>query len=114
MNSIDRNELAALLDSDAEVVLLEALPEKYYREGHLPRAVPMPHDRVDELAAIRAPDRDADVVVYCASDTCQNSAIAADRLRELGYSRVRVYAGGKADWVAAGLAVETPAAADAG
>jgi len=36
--------------------------------------------------------------VYCASGTCQNSHIAANVLRQIGYDNVAVYAGGKADW----------------
>jgi rhodanese-related sulfurtransferase len=45
-------------------------------------------------------------VVYCANAQCRNSDIAAQRLHQLGYGRVRVYADGKKDWVEAGLAVE--------
>ena len=45
-----------------------------------------------------APDKAAEIVVYCASRTCQNSHIAANVLRQLGYANVAVYAGGKEDW----------------
>jgi rhodanese-related sulfurtransferase len=38
--------------------------------------------------------------------TCQNSHQAAERLAELGYSNVAVYAGGKQDWKEAGLRLE--------
>lgn len=51
------------------------------------------------------PDLDAPVVVYC-SGTCRNSEIAAERLEQLGYGNVRVYLGGKEDWVEHGLPVE--------
>jgi rhodanese-related sulfurtransferase len=44
--------------------------------------------------------------VYCANLECANSDLAAERLLALGYHDVRVYAGGKADWVAAGLPLE--------
>ena len=42
-------------------------------------------------------------MVYCASAECHASDEAARQLVELGYSRVRHYVGGKADWKAAGL-----------
>jgi len=45
------------------------------------------------------------VVTYCASLTCRNSEILADRLVAMGYSDVREYAEGKADWVESGLPV---------
>jgi rhodanese-related sulfurtransferase len=103
---IERDELRARLERAEPLVLLEALPERYYRKAHLPGARLMPHDRVAELAPTLLPSRAAAVVVYCASDTCRNSDQAAAELRRLGYANVRVYRGGKADWQAAGLPVE--------
>ena len=46
------------------------------------------------------------MVVYCASETCQNSHQAAAELTRLGYVDVRVYAGGKLDWQSANLPTE--------
>jgi rhodanese-related sulfurtransferase len=103
---ITRDELQASLSASNPPVLLEALPPKYYLEAHLPGAVHFPHDRVRALAAALLPDKKASLVIYCASDTCQNSHAAAATLESLGYTDVRVYAGGKKDWLEAGLAVE--------
>jgi len=106
MNTISRNELKNTLESGAPVTLLEALPEKYYRHSHLPGAQLFPHDQARELAAQLLTKKDALIVVYCASATCLNSHQAAQTLTELGYSDVRVYVEGKADWDAAGFALE--------
>ena len=97
------NELRARLAANPSTVLLEALPEKYYQNWHLPGALHMPHDAVDELATTLIPDKTSEVVVYCASKTCQNSHIAANLLTQLGYINVAVYAGGKQEWQDAGL-----------
>jgi rhodanese-related sulfurtransferase len=105
MTIITRDELQARL-SDPRLVLLEALPETYFRQGHLPGARWFPHDRARELAAAAAPRKDDPIVVYCASATCQNSHVAARALAAMGYQDVRVYAGGKADWAEAGLPLE--------
>jgi rhodanese-related sulfurtransferase len=107
IRTISRNELLAASESQQPPVLIEALPERYYLEGHLPGALHLPHDRVRELAPRLLPDKAAAIVTYCASATCQNSHIAAETLRAMGYSDVSVYAGGKQDWVAAGLPLET-------
>jgi rhodanese-related sulfurtransferase len=103
MKLIDRNALQHRLE---RVTLVEALPEKYYRDAHLPGARHLPHDQVRELAPRVLPDRDAEIVVYCASSTCQNSHVAAKVLGQMGYANVAVYAGGKQDWQEAGLPVE--------
>ena len=105
-HTITRDELSSLLTSAKPLLLLEALPAKYFEDSHLPGARNMPHDAVAELAPRLAPDKTAAIVVYCANVACQNSHIAAVRLKELGYSNVCVYAGGKKDWTEAGLPVE--------
>jgi rhodanese-related sulfurtransferase len=110
-NIIARDELKGLIDRGQPVTIVEALPEEYYREAHLPGALHLPHDQVDALAATLLPDRTANIVVYCANLPCPNSVIAAERLSELGYVNVREYAEGKQDWLDAGLPIEqgTPA-----
>jgi rhodanese-related sulfurtransferase len=103
---IDRDTLARKLAGANPPVLAEALPEKYFRDWHLPGARHLPHDDVARLAASVLPDKSAEIVVYCASRSCQNSHIAAAKLVQLGYGNVAVYAGGKQEWSEAGLAVE--------
>lgn len=104
--TIQREELAARIDRGEPIILLEALPERYFRAGHLPGARLFPHDQAAALAASTIGDPDAAVVVYCASDTCNNSREAAETLSGLGYRDVSVYAGGKKDWAEAGLPLE--------
>lgn len=105
-NLITRDELKRKLDEGEKVILIEALPAKYFNERHLPGAINIPHGDVDLLAPGLLPDKSAAIVVYCASATCKNSDIAAQRLAELGYRNVRAYHEGKADWIAAGLPIE--------
>ena len=111
---ITLDELRARLEGDDPVTLVEALPPMYYEAEHLPGAINVPHDEVDALAPALLPDRDAAIVVYCASGPCQNSGIAARRLVALGYSDVSDYHEGKAEWIAAGQPIETGVAAAAG
>jgi rhodanese-related sulfurtransferase len=103
MNTISRDQLQQNL---AHLIVLEALPETYYRQGHLPGARLFPMDKARDLAPTVSPRRDAPIVVYCASETCKNSHEVAKLLTSVGYSDVRVYVGGKADWQAAGLPLE--------
>jgi rhodanese-related sulfurtransferase len=104
--TITREELKAKLDRRDPVILIEALPSKYYEDKHLPGAINIPHDQVDAIAPALLPDKTAEIVVYCANAPCMNSGIVAQRLAELGYTNVRDYHAGKADWTEAGLPVE--------
>lgn len=104
--TITREEIKTLLDAASPVILVEALPEKYWMHSHLPGAINIPHDRTRELAPALLPDKDALIVVYCANEPCKNSTIASKELSSLGYRNVREYVGGKQDWIDAGLRVE--------
>ena len=106
MRTIARDELSSLLDSASPPLLLEALSAKHFDDWHLPGARNLPLEAVEALAPRVAPDKSAAIVVYCANAACQNSHVAAGRLAQLGYADVRVYAGGKKDWLEAGMPVE--------
>ena len=99
---ISREELKRKLDQGEPVTLVEILPPPFYREGHLPGAIYIPPIQVRQLAPKRLPDKHAEIVLYCADDACPMSANAALELADMGYTNVREYHGGKADWVAAG------------
>ena len=105
-HKITLTELRSRLEAGEPLVLIEALPAMYYEREHLPSAINIPHDAVDDLAPRLLPDKDAPIVVYCANGPCANSGIAAARLTRLGYTDVADYHEGKAEWIAAGLPVE--------
>ncbi len=104
--TIARDELRAALDAGT-VTVVDALPESYYGQQHLPGAVNLVADDVDSRAAELLPDRDAAIVTYCSNPACQNSSQVAAKLESLGYTNVRKYAGGIQDWTEAGLPIET-------
>lgn len=103
---IVREDLKSLVGSDKKYTLVEALPKEYYEAEHLPGAINIPQDEVHQTAARLLPDKEEPVIVYCASSECRSSHVAAEALRELGYSRVYEYAEGKKGWKEAGLPLE--------
>ena len=103
MKQITREELRDKLIMGEPLTLVEALPEKYWKDSHLPGALQMDYTEVIDLAPKLLPDLEAAIVVYCASTECQNSSIAARTLEKLGYSNVHEYAEGKQHWLEAGL-----------
>lgn len=106
VHTIDRVSLQQKMASPVPPLILEALPARYYADRHLPGALHFPHDAAEQGAVRLLPERDAEIVVYCANVQCGNSHLAAQRLDAMGYTRVSVYAGGKQDWDAAGLPFE--------
>jgi rhodanese-related sulfurtransferase len=103
---IGRDELRQKLERGEPFVLVDALAPMAYAHSHLPGAVNLPPEWVDERAPRRIPDHDTEVVVYCSSATCESSVEVGVRLLELGYRNVRHYREGKRDWIEAQLPVE--------
>ncbi len=85
----------------------EFLPKEYFEIEHLPGAINIPHDEVSTKAPLLVPEKSGTVIVYCANLLCQNSRMAAETFRQMGYHNVLEYAEGKKGWKEAGLPLET-------
>lgn len=109
MRELTLSQLQERLTANPRLTLLEALPAKHFADSHLPGALHFPHDQVQTLAATVIPDKNTEIVTYCASASCQNSHIAARLLVQMGYQNVSVFAGGKQAWHDAGLPMESMA-----
>jgi rhodanese-related sulfurtransferase len=103
---ITRDELVSKIESGEHFVLVDALPPMSYAHSHLPGAINLPPERVDSSVQRRLPDRNVEIVVYCANPDCEDSVVTAKRLRALAYTNVRHYPGGKNEWRDEGLPLE--------
>jgi rhodanese-related sulfurtransferase len=108
---ITRAELQELLAAGKPVQFVETLRAEHFDQGHLPGAVHIHFEAVEERAEQALPDKHALIVTYCSNTACQNSRIAAEKLAKLGYTDVRRYEEGKQDWAEAGLPLEVATAA---
>ena len=84
------------MDSGDPVVVLDVRTEGEFSEGHIPGAVCLPNETIDEAtAATSLPDKTAEILIYCRSG--RRSAEAAGKLARLGYAKVSDF-GGVNDW----------------
>jgi rhodanese-related sulfurtransferase len=102
-NTISRDELEVLLAVGPPVTLVETLRQEHFEQGHLPGAIHIHFEEIEDRAPELLPDKDAAIVTYCSNTACTNSGIAQAKLEKMGYTNVRKYAEGKDDWEAAGL-----------
>ncbi len=65
VQNISRDELKAKMGRGDDFVLVDTMPEMYYRHSHLPGAVNLPVNEVGERAPELLPDRNAEIIVYC-------------------------------------------------
>jgi len=105
--TVPADELNRKLERGDDFVLVDALAPMVYAHSHLPGAINLPSSNVDpDRVARRVPDRSTEIIVYCSSDECDDSLVTADKLRRLGYTNVKHYAGGKDEWRELGLPLE--------
>src|SRR5215217_1068289 len=89
------------------VVLVDVRESEEWDRGHIPGAVHVPRGYLESRIEGAVSDRDAPVVLYCASG--QRSALAANTLTELlGFADVRSMTGGITLWKDRGYKVDVP------
>ena len=85
------------------VTLIDVREEEEWRRGHLPRARHLCKGIIERDIERTVPDRSTHLVLYCGGGF--RSALAADNLQRMGYTRVESMDGGWRAWTAAGLPV---------
>jgi len=109
IDEVDPADVRAALAAGEDLVLVDVRESGEWDAGHLPGARHVPRGYLESRIEGVAPDRDARVVLYCASG--QRSALAAHTLTELlGYRDVVSLAGGITLWKDRGFEVEVPRA----
>lgn len=105
----DPSDLAADRAAGTPPLVLDVRSEEAWSQGRIPGALHVPAAELAARAAEVAPDRDAEIVVYCWGPGCNGSTRAALALTVLGYTRVRELIGGFEYWAREGLAVVSDA-----
>jgi rhodanese-related sulfurtransferase len=99
------------LQQTGSVLIYDARPSVFYREGHIPGAISLPksiatdviRERDAELKAAKAAGKP--IVVYCTGILCADARTVARHLASAGYSS-STFSGGWDEWKAAGLPTE--------
>ncbi len=80
--------------------LIDVREESEWQAGHAQGAQYLGKGILERDIEATIPDRDAEIVLYCGGGF--RSALAADTLQKMGYTRVSSLAGGMSSWRAAG------------
>jgi sulfur-carrier protein adenylyltransferase/sulfurtransferase len=92
--------------SRSRPVLVDVREKDEFRQGFIPGAIHLPRGFLEMQAEQKLPNKDAEVIVYCAGGT--RSAFAAKSLAELGYGNVQSANPGFVRWKDLKYPVETP------
>ncbi|MBS3805045.1 MAG: metalloregulator ArsR/SmtB family transcription factor [Oleiphilaceae bacterium] len=102
LDAVDAHELLELLSSGS-VILLDVRPEQEYASGHLPGALNIPMEELQER--LREIPEGQTIVAYCRGPFCALSQEAVELLREQGLEAMR-FDSGYPEWKASGLPVQ--------
>lgn len=92
---ITAKEAKKILDSGESCVLLDVRDQEEFDEKHIPGAILIPGDELEDRAWDELPDENQLILVYCS--TGRRSSLAAQTLEDLGYTNVKDL-GGIASW----------------
>ena len=98
----------ALASLAKKPLVLDVREPEEFQQGHLPSATNIPRGML-EFRMSQDPllmERQRNILLYC--KTSGRAALAANSLKQLGFSNVQSIAGGFDAWCAAGLPTETP------
>jgi sulfur-carrier protein adenylyltransferase/sulfurtransferase len=103
---VSLDEIKSRLEKKTPMVLVDVREKEEFRAGFIPGAISMPRGYLEQQFEQKLPDRNAPIVLYCASGT--RSAFAAQTLGQLGYTHVENANPGFTRWKDLGYPVETP------
>ena len=102
MRTISIEDLRAKIDRGDDFKLVMTLAEWAYQMSHIPGSLNITNmEKARELL-----DPEDDIVVYCSDTNCLASRAAYHYLTRNGFTHVRRFSGGLAEWQAAGYPLE--------
>ena len=99
-------QVKARLDLGERFHLVDVREENEWQAGHLPGAIHLGKGVIERDIEGCIPDLDAEIVLYCGGGF--RSALAAESLQKMGYTRVISMDGGFRGWKEAGFLIEKP------
>lgn len=99
-NTINTNQLRAMLQGKTDVLVLDVLPKVAFDKDHIEGARNVPMDSPNFLRDVEwlTASKDKKIVVYCASEACGTSGDAVQKLTAAGHTDVVKYEGGIEAW----------------
>ena len=79
-------------------LFIDARPNMKFKKGTIKAAISIPDRKFEQYKNQLPTDMKQPLIVFCGGYACHKSHVVAQKLRDLGYQRVFVYAGGAPEW----------------
>ena len=92
---VSMNDIVQIMEENENYIILDVRTQAEYNQGHIPNAICIPNETIDENVVNKLPDKNQMILVYCRSGN--RSKQAAEKLKKLGYTNIIEF-GGIRDW----------------
>jgi rhodanese-related sulfurtransferase len=97
-------EVKCRIDAGENLMLIDVREDNEWAQGHLPGALHLGKGIIERDIEQRVPQPDTKLVLYCGGGF--RSALVAENLQKMGYTKVESMDGGWRGWRDAGLPTE--------
>ena len=85
--------------NSVNAILIDARPEIKYQNGTIPSSLNIPDTKFEEYySVLKDIPMQKELIIYCGGYNCTKSPIVAQKLKDKGYTNVKIYSGGEPEW----------------
>ena len=88
---VSMNEIKTIMEENENYIILDVRTIEEYNEGHIPNAICIPNETIDESIIEQLPDKEQLILIYCRSGN--RSKQATQKLQNLGYTNLIEFGG---------------------
>jgi len=92
---VSMDEIVQIMEENTNYIILDARTYEEYNEGHIPNAICIPNETINDDIYEQLPNKEQLILIYCRSGNRSKQAVA--KLKNLGYTNL-VEFGGIIDW----------------
>ena len=92
---VSMDDIVQIMNENEGYIILDVRTVEEYNDGHIPNAICIPNEIIDETVINRLPNKEQLILIYCRSGN--RSKQAAQKLNNLGYTNLIEF-GGIIDW----------------
>ena len=92
---VSMNDIEKIMNENENYIILDVRTIEEYNDGHIPNAICIPNETIDENVVNKLPNKEQLILIYCRSGN--RSKQATKKLKDLGYLNLIEF-GGIIDW----------------
>ena len=95
IKNVSMDEIVNIMSENQNYIILDVRTFEEYNDGHIPNAICIPNETINEDVINKLPNKEQLILIYCRSGN--RSKQAANKLQKLGYTNLIEF-GGIIDW----------------